>query len=257
MAGYAKVTICGINTSEIKTISEKEKLKLLSLSKKGDKRARESLIKGNLRLVLSIVQRFAGRGENMDDLFQIGCIGLIKAIDNFDITQNVRFSTYAVPMIIGEIRRHLRDNSALKVSRSMKDTAYHAMKARENFISEHGKEPTVEELASAIGVKKESIVLSLESVSCPISLNEPVFLDNSGDTVYVMDQVGDKNDDTQWINAITLKQEIQKLSPREKAILRSRFLKGKTQTEVANELKISQAQVSRIEKSTLKKIKEC
>ena len=257
MAGYAKVTICGINTSEIKTISEKEKLRLLKLSKGGNKSARESLIKGNLRLVLSIVQRFAGRGENMDDLFQIGCIGLIKAIDNFDISQKVRFSTYAVPMIIGEIRRHLRDNSALKVSRSMKDTAYHAMKARENFISEHGKEPTVEELASEIGVKKESIVLSLESVSCPISLNEPVFLDNSGDTVYVMDQVGDKNDDMQWINAITLKQEIQKLTPREKAILRSRFLKGKTQTEVADELKISQAQVSRIEKSTLKKIKEC
>lgn len=257
MAGYTKVTICGINTSEIKTLPEKEKLRLLKLSKSGNKSARESLIKGNLRLVLSIVQRFVGRGENMDDLFQIGCIGLIKSIDNFDTTQSVRFSTYAVPMIIGEIRRYLRDNSALKVSRSMKDTAYHAMKARESFISENGREPTIEELASVMGVKKEMIVLSLESVSCPISLNEPVFLDNSGDTVYVMDQVGDKNDDMQWINAITLKQEIQKLTPREKAILRSRFLKGKTQTEVANELKISQAQVSRIEKSTLKKIKEC
>ena len=257
MAGYAKVTICGINTSEIKTISEKEKLRLLNLSKNGNKHARELLVKGNLRLVLSVVQRFSGRGENMDDLFQIGCIGLIKAIDNFNISQNVRFSTYAVPMIIGEIRRYLRDNSALKVSRSMKDTAYHAMKARESFISENGKEPTIEELASAIVVKKEIIVLSLESVSCPVSLNEPVFLDNSGDTVHVMDQVGDKNDDMQWINSITLKQEIQKLTPREKAILRSRFLKGKTQTQVANELKISQAQVSRIEKSTLKKIKEC
>ena len=255
MAQYAKVTICGINTSEIKTIPEKEKLRLLKLSQNGNKHARESLIKGNLKLVLSIIQRFSNRGENLDDLFQIGCIGLIKAIDNFDTNQNVRFSTYAVPMIIGEIRRYLRDNSSIKVSRSMRDTAYHAMKAKENFLMVNGREPTVEELASEMGINKESIVLSLESVSCPISLNEPVFLDNSGDTVYVMDQVGDKNDDNQWINTINLKQTIQKLSPREKSILNLRFLKGKTQTQVAKELKISQAQVSRIEKSTLKKIK--
>lgn len=257
MAQYAKVTICGINTSEIKTIPEKEKLRLLKLSQNGNKYARESLIRGNLKLVLSIVQRFANRGENMDDLFQIGCIGLIKAIDNFDTNQNVRFSTYAVPMIIGEIRRYLRDNSSIKVSRSMRDTAYHAMKTKENFLMTNGREPTIEELSSEMNISKENIVLSLESVSCPVSLNEPVFLDNSGDTVYVMDQVGDKNDDNQWINTITLKQAIQKLSPREKSILNLRFLKGKTQTEVANELRISQAQVSRIEKSILKKIKEC
>lgn len=256
MAQYGKVTICGINTSNIKTISEKEKLKLLKLAKAGNASARESLIYGNLRLVLSIVQRFVNRGEIMDDLFQIGCVGLIKSIDNFDISQNVRFSTYAVPMIIGEIRRYLRDNSAIKVSRSLRDTAYHAMRTKEHLTSINGEEPSIEEIASEMGTKKENIVLSLESVSYPISLNEPVFSDSSGDTVYVMDQIGDNNDDTQWISEIAIKQTIKNLSDREKSILKLRFLGGKTQMEVAKEIGISQAQVSRLEKSTLKKIKE-
>ncbi|MGN1041333.1 MAG: RNA polymerase sporulation sigma factor SigG [Acutalibacteraceae bacterium] len=256
MAQYGKVTICGINTSNIKTLSEKEKLKLLKLAKSGNASARESLIYGNLRLVLSIVQRFVNRGEIMDDLFQIGCVGLIKSIDNFDISQNVRFSTYAVPMIIGEIRRYLRDNSAIKVSRSLRDTAYHAMRTKEHLTIINGKEPSIEEIASEMGTKKENIVLSLESVSCPISLNEPIFSDSGEDTVYVMDQIGDNNDDTQWISEIAIKQTIKNLSDREKSILKLRFLGGKTQMEVAKEIGISQAQVSRLEKSTLKKIKE-
>lgn len=256
MAQYDKVKICGINTSDIKTISEKEKIRLLKLSKHGDKSAREFLIYGNLKLVLSVIQRFSNRGENMDDLFQVGCIGLMKSIDNFDISQNVRFSTYAVPMIIGEIRRYLRDNSALKVSRALRDTAYHAMRIKERITTINGKEPTIEEIAHEMGEKKENIVLSLESVACPISLNEPVFLDNSGDTVYVMDQIGDNNDDMQWIKEISIKQTIKKLSAREKNILKLRFLNGKTQTEVAKEIGISQAQVSRLEKNTLKKIRE-
>lgn len=255
MAQYSKVTICGINTADIKTLSEKEKLRLLKLSQSGNKNARETLINCNLRLVLSIIQRFSNRGENMDDLFQVGCIGLIKSIDNFDTSQNVRFSTYAVPMIIGEIRRFLRDNNSIKVSRSLRDTAYHAMQAKERFTAIHGKDPTIDELSSVIGIKKETIVLSLESISTPASLNEPVFIDNSGDTVYLMDQVGDNNDDAQWVDLLAIKQAIQKLSEREKQILRIRFLEGKTQNEVSKKIGISQAQVSRIEKNALQKIK--
>lgn len=256
MAQYAKVNICGIDTSNLSVLSEKEKIRLLKLSKSGNKKAREDLIRGNLRLVLSVVQRFSNRGESLDDLFQIGCIGLIKSIDNFNISQNVRFSTYAVPMIIGEIRRYLRDNNPIKVSRSLRDTAYHAMQAKERLTAQNGKEPTIEEIAKEINVKKENLVLSLESIVDPISLYEPVFSDKLGDTVYLMDQVGDKNDDTQWINSIAIKQTIEKLNPREKNILKLRFLKGKTQTQVAQEIGISQAQVSRLEKSTLKKIRQ-
>ena len=209
-----------------------------------------------MRLVLSIVHRFAGRGETLEDLFQVGCIGLIKSIDNFDISQNVRFSTYAVPMIIGEIRRHLRDNNSVRVSRSMRDLAYRAMQVKERLTSIKNKEPTIEEIASELDVPKESVVLSLESIVEPISLDEPLFSDNNGDTVYVMDQIGDKNDDINWLEEICIKQALYCLSDREKNILNLRFLQGKTQIEVANKIGISQAQVSRLEKSAIAKIKK-
>jgi RNA polymerase sporulation-specific sigma factor len=251
---YNKVEICGVNTSQLKVLSEKEKEELLKKTKSGDKVAREKLIKGNLKLVLSVIQRFSNRGENMDDLFQIGCIGLIKSIDNFDITQGVCFSTYAVPMIIGEIRRYLRDNNTIRVSRSLRDTAYKAMQIKERLISETGKEPRVEDIAKELGIEKSDVVLALESVVEPTSLNEPVFSDG-GDTIYIMDQVGDYNDDKNWINEITLRDELSKLSDREKNILNLRFMKGMTQMEVANEVGISQAQVSRLEKGILKKVK--
>lgn len=228
---------------------------LLKRVKEGDKRAREELISGNLRLVLSVIQRFSNRGENPDDLFQVGCIGLIKSIDNFDISQNVRFSTYAVPMIIGEIRRYLRDNNAVRVSRSMRDTAYHAMQAKERLTASLGREPTVEEVAQELGIKKEEVVLALEAIVDPISLYEPVYSDG-GDTIYVMDQIGDANDDSSWIDEITLKESIKNLNDREKKILALRFLKGKTQMEVAAEIGISQAQVSRLEKGALRRIKD-
>lgn len=253
---YEKVKICGINTSGLKTLPEKEKIRLLKLSQSGDKKAREDLINGNLRLILSVIQRFAGRGETFDDLFQVGCIGLIKSIDNFDISQNVRFSTYAVPMIIGEIRRHLRDNNSIRVSRSMRDTAYRAMQIKEQMLTSKNKEPSIEEIAQEMGVSKETVVLSLESVVEPISLNEPIFSDGEGDTVYVMDQLGDNDRDTNWLDEIFLKQVIKKLTEREKNILSLRFLKGKTQTEVAKKIGISQAQVSRLEKNAMKKIRE-
>lgn len=253
---YNKVKICGINTSQLKVLSEKEKMQLLKLTKAGNEKAREELISGNLRLVLSVIQRFTGRGETLDDLFQVGCIGLIKSIDNFDISQNVRFSTYAVPMIIGEIRRHLRDNNSIKVSRSMRDIAYRAMQIKEQIMSSKNKEPTIEEIATEMGICKETVVLSLESIVEPISLNEPVFSDNNGDTVYIMDQIGDNDDDSNWLDGIFMKQAIKKLGVREKNILSLRFLKGKTQMEVAKEIGISQAQVSRLEKSAMKKIKE-
>ncbi|MBP0979729.1 MAG: RNA polymerase sporulation sigma factor SigG [Oscillospiraceae bacterium] len=249
-----KVEICGVNTTQLTVLKEKEKEKLLREAKNGSKEAREKLVNGNLRLVLSIVQKFNNRGENLDDLFQVGCIGLIKSIDNFDINQNVRFSTYAVPMIIGEIRRYLRDNNSVRVSRSMKDIAYKAMQVKENLINNNSKEPTIEEIAKEMGVNKEDVVLALESIVDPVSLYDPIFSDG-GDTIYVMDQVGDKNDDKNWLAEIAIKEAIEKLGEREKTILSLRFFKGKTQMEVAQEIGISQAQVSRLEKGALDQIK--
>ena len=252
---FSKVQICGINTSELKTLTEKEKISLLKEVKNGNKEARDKLINGNLRLVLSIIQRFNGRGEHADDLFQVGCIGLMKSIDNFDINQSVKFSTYAVPMIIGEIRRHLRDNNAIRVSRSLRDTAYKAMQIKEQIINSKNKEPTIEEIAEELGVPAETVVLSLESIVEPLSLSEPVYADNNGDAVYMIDQIGDNVDDADWVDELCIKQAIKNLNDREKSILFLRFLQGKTQTEVANQIGISQAQVSRLEKNALKKIK--
>lgn len=251
---YNKVEISGVNTSQLKVLKESEKTELLKKIKDGDMNAREELISGNLRLVLSVIQRFAGRGENPDDLFQVGVIGLIKAIDNFDISLNVRFSTYAVPMIIGEIRRFLRDNSTMRISRSLRDIAYKALQAKEKLMNNNSAEPTIEEIAKEIDAKKEDVVIALEAISDPISLYDPVFSE-SGDTVYVMDQVGDKNSDINWLNEIALKDAIINLGQREKKILNLRFFQGKTQVEVANEIGISQAQVSRLEKNALNKIK--
>lgn len=249
-----KVEICGVNTSKLPALKEKEKIELLKKSRQGDKQAREELISGNLRLVLSVVQKFSNRGENPDDLFQVGCIGLMKAIDNFNPELDVRFSTYGVPMIVGEIRRFLRDNNAIRVSRSMRDMAYRAMQAKENFIHEFGREPTIEEIAKKLDCKKEEVVLALESVVDPVSLYEPVYSDG-GDTIFVMDQVGDSNDDRDWLEEISLRDAIRSLGEREKKILTLRFLAGRTQTEVAQEIGISQAQVSRLEKSALERIK--
>ena len=249
-----KVEICGVNTSKLPVLKEKEKIELLKKSRQGDKQAREELISGNLRLVLSVVQKFSNRGENPDDLFQVGCIGLMKAIDNFNPELDVRFSTYGVPMIVGEIRRFLRDNNAIRVSRSMRDMAYRAMQAKENFIHEFGREPTIEEIAKKLDCKKEEVVLALESVVDPVSLYEPVYSDG-GDTIFVMDQVGDSNDDRDWREEISLRDAIRSLGEREKKILTLRFLAGRTQTEVAQEIGISQAQVSRLEKSALERIK--
>ena len=251
---YNKVEICGVNTAELKVLSESEKTELLKRVRAGDKAARDELVKGNLRLVLSVIQRFSNRGENMDDLFQVGCIGLIKAIDNFDISMDVRFSTYAVPMVIGEIRRYLRDNNSVRVSRSMRDTAYKAMQVKERVISQQGREPSVEEIAKELELRTEDVVLALEAIAEPVSLYESVYSDG-GDTIYVMDQIGDGNDDSNWLDEILLREEIQKLSPREKRILTLRFMQGKTQMEVASEVGISQAQVSRLEKGALNKIK--
>ncbi len=252
---YNKVEICGVNTSTLTVLSEKEKTRLLKLAREGDKNARETLVNGNLRLVLSVIQRFSQRGENPDDLFQVGCIGLIKSIDNFDITQNVRFSTYAVPMIIGEIRRYLRDNNAIRISRSMRDTAYRAMRAKEELTAKLLREPTVEEIAKELDIPREDVVLALEAIVEPVSLYEPVYAD-SGDTVYVMDQVGDVNDDRTWLDELALKEAMRNLNDREKRILHLRFFKGLTQIEVSSEIGISQAQVSRLEKGALEKIKE-
>lgn len=249
-----KVEICGVNTSKLPVLKEKEKIELLKKSRQGDKQAREELISGNLRLVLSVVQKFSNRGENPDDLFQVGCIGLMKAIDNFNPELDVRFSTYGVPMIVGEIRRFLRDNNAIRVSRSMRDMAYRAMQAKESFIHEFGREPTIEEIAKKLECKKEEVVLALESVVDPVSLYEPVYSDG-GDTIFVMDQVGDSNDDRDWLEEISLRDAIRSLGEREKKILTLRFLAGRTQTEVAQEIGISQAQVSRLEKSALERIK--
>ena len=251
---YNKVEICGINTNDIKVLKESEKIELLKKARQGDKQARDKLIKGNLRLVLSVIQRFQNRGESMDDLFQVGVIGLIKAIDNFNLDLNVKFSTYAVPMCIGEIRRYLRDDSPIRVSRSMKDTAYKAMQVKEELINKNKKEPSVDEIAKALNMEKSEVVLALEAIVDPISLYEPVYIDG-GDTIYVMDQVGDNNTDGDWIDEIMIKDELKNLEPREKNILYLRFMQGKTQMEVAKEVGISQAQVSRLEKTALKRIK--
>ena len=235
-------------------LKESEKMELLRKARNGDKKAREDLINCNLRLVLSVIQRFQNRGETMDDLFQVGVIGLIKAIDNFNLDLDVKFSTYAVPMCIGEIRRFLRDDNPVRVSRSMRDTAYKAMQIKEKLINENQKEPTVEEIAKELGLKKSDVVLALEAIVEPVSLYEPVYSDG-GDTIYVMDQVGDSNCDTDWIDEIMIKDEINNLDSRERNILYLRFMQGKTQMEVAKEVGISQAQVSRLEKNALKRIK--
>ena len=249
-----KVEICGVNTSKLPTLTAEEKRTLFQKIKQGDASARETFIKGNLRLVLSIIGRFNNRGENVDDLFQVGCIGLIKAIDNFNTELDVQFSTYAVPMIIGEIRRYLRDHNSVRVSRSIKDNAYRAMQVKEQLTIKNQKEPTIDEIASELDIPREEVVLALESIVEPVSLNEPVYSDG-GDTIYIMDQVGDKNDDKNWLDEIFFKEAIKKLNDREKKILNLRFMKGKTQMEVANEIGISQAQVSRLEKSVIDRIK--
>lgn len=251
---YNKVEICGINTSTLKILPEKEKQTLLKEAKNGNSKAREDLINGNLRLVLSVIQRFTNRGENSDDLFQVGCIGLIKAIDNFDTSHDVRFSTYAVPMIIGEVRRYLRDNNPIRVSRSLRDTAYHAMQIKERISNEKGYEPTVEEIAKEMNMKKEDIVIALEAVVDPVSFYEPVY-SNGGDTIFLMDQIGSNETDVDWVDEIVLKEAIKDLPQREKKILSMRFMRGMTQTEVASEIGISQAQVSRLEKNALDSIK--
>ena len=254
MAGY-KVEICGVNTSSLPLLSSKEKSLLLQKVKAGDNIAREKFIKCNLRLVLSIVQRFSQSNENIDDLFQIGCIGLIKAIDNFDTTLNVKFSTYAVPMIIGEIRRYLRDNNSIRVSRSLRDIAYKAIYTRENYMKQHLKEPTVTEIAQEIGIEKEMIVYALDAIQNPVSLFEPVYTEG-GDTLYVMDQISDKkNKEERWIENLALREAMQRLNSREKHIIELRFYEGKTQMEVAQEIGISQAQVSRLEKNALKSMR--
>ena len=253
---FTRVEICGVNTAKLKVLKEAEKMALLKkIRETGDEKARQDLVEGNLRLVLSVIQRFANRGENPDDLFQVGCIGLIKAIDNFDITQNVRFSTYAVPMIIGEIRRYLRDYNTIRVSRSLRDTAYHAMQIKERIQNETGRDATIEEIAKEMELPTVDVVLALEAIVEPISLYEPVYSDG-GDTIYVMDQVGSSESDDDWLNEISIKEAIKNLGEREKQILNLRFMQGKTQMEVAEEVGISQAQVSRLEKGAIKKIKE-
>ncbi len=251
-----KVEICGVNTAKLKVLKSEESLELLRRAREGDQQAREELISGNLRLVLSVIQRFTGRGENVDDLFQVGCIGLIKAIDNFDVNMDVRFSTYGVPMIIGEIRRYLRDNSAIRVSRSIRDTAYRVLQAKEAYQAEHQREPTVDQIAQLLGIRREDVVMALDAVVEPVSLFEPIYSDG-GDTVCVMDQVRDKkNTDEAWLEHIALEDAISKLSQREQRILALRFFQGKTQTEVSAEVGISQAQVSRLEKNALNQIKK-
>lgn len=251
-----KVEICGVNTAKLKVLKNEEMEELLRRTKQGDMEAREALIAGNLRLVLSVIQRFTNRGENVDDLFQVGCIGLIKAIDNFNVDLDVRFSTYGVPMIVGEIRRYLRDNSALRVSRSMRDTAYKVLQAKERFVAEHQREPSVEEIAKILDIKREEVVFALDAIADPVSLYEPVYSDG-GDTICVMDQVKDsKNTDESWLEQIALKEAIARLSDRERKILSLRFFQGKTQMEVSAEVGISQAQVSRLEKNAIHQIKK-
>ena len=250
-----KVEICGVNTSKLPVLTAEEKAELFRRIKNGDEQARELYIKGNLRLVLSVIRRFQNSSENADDLFQIGCIGLIKAIDNFDTTLQVKFSTYAVPMIIGEIRRYLRDNNSIRVSRSLRDIAYKAIYTRENYMKQHLKEPTVTEIAQDIGIEKEMIVYALDAIQNPVSLFEPVYTEG-GDTLYVMDQISDKkNKEERWIENLALREAMQRLNSREKHIIELRFYEGKTQMEVAQEIGISQAQVSRLEKNALKSMR--
>ena len=247
-----KVELCGVNTAKLKVLKNEETQALLRRAKEGDKQAREELIAGNLRLVLSVIHKFANRGENVDDLFQVGCIGLIKAIDNFDTSLDVKFSTYGVPMIVGEIRRYLRDNSAMRVSRAMRDTAYKVLQAKESYMAQHQKEPSVEEIAQMLGIKREEVVFALDAILDPVSLYEPIYSD-SGDTVCVMDQVKDsRNTDEMWLEHIALKEAVSRLSEREQKILAMRFYQSKTQVEVSREIGISQAQVSRLEKNALK-----
>lgn len=250
-----KVEICGVNTSDLPVLKPEEKEELFRRIKAGDKEARERYIKGNLRLVLSIIRRFQNSNENADDLFQIGCIGLMKAIDNFDTTLQVKFSTYAVPMIIGEIRRYLRDNNSIRVSRSLRDIAYKAIYTRESYTKEHQREPTIAEIAEETGIDKEMIVYAMDAIQNPVSLFEPVYTEG-GDTLYVMDQISDKkNREEKWIENLSLREAMQRLSDRERNIIEMRFYEGKTQMEVAEEVGISQAQVSRLEKNALKSMK--
>lgn len=246
-----KVEICGVNTSKLPVLTNKEKEELFIKIKAGDKKAREEFINGNLKLVLSVVRKFNNRGENVDDLFQVGCIGLIKAIDNFDLSQNVLFSTYAVPMIIGEIRRHLRDNNSIRVSRSLRDIAYKALQAKEALVAKNNREPTIDEVAKEIGIPKEEIANALDAIQDPVSLYEPIYNDGA-DSLFLMDQIGDeKNIDENWVEDIAISEGLKKLNDREQMIIRKRFFDGKTQMEVADEIGISQAQVSRLEKSAL------
>ena len=250
-----KVEICGVNTSHLPVLTNEEKDLLFERIKQGDSQAREQYIKGNLRLVLSVIKRFSNSNENADDLFQIGCVGLMKAIDNFDTTLNVKFSTYAVPMIIGEIRRYLRDNNSIRVSRSLRDTAYKAFYARENYMKTHLKEPTLNEIAEETGIEKEEIVYALDAIQSPVSLYEPVYTEG-GDTLYVMDQISDKkNKEENWIEDLSLKEALKRLDKRERRIVEMRFYEGRTQMEVAQEIGISQAQVSRLEKHALKNMR--
>lgn len=253
---HGKVEICGINTAKLKVLKSDESMALLRRMKEGDMTAREELISGNLRLVLSVIQRFNSRGENADDLFQVGVIGLIKAIDNFNVDLDVKFSTYGVPMIIGEIRRYLRDNSTIRVSRSVRDTAYRVLQAKEAYMAEHQKEPTVEEIAKILDIRREDVVMAMDAVVDPVSLFEPVYTDGS-DTVCVMDKVrDDKNTDEAWLDHIALEDAIGRLTEREQHILALRFFQGKTQMEVSAEIGISQAQVSRLEKNALNQIRK-
>ncbi len=253
---YNKVEICGVDTAQLRILSDEEKKDLLIRSHQGDEQARAELIRGNLRLVLSIIQRFTGRRENMDDLFQVGCIGLIKAVDNFNTELDVKFSTYAVPMIIGEIRRYLRDNNSIRISRSMRDLAYRALGAREELIAEKEREPTTDEIASRLGERREAVLRAMEAIAEPISLYEPVFTEG-GDALYLMDQLSDTSSgDEEWLENIVLKEALERLGEREKKIIRLRFYKNKTQMEIAEEIGISQAQVSRLEKAALEKMRK-
>ncbi len=253
---YNKVEICGVNTAKLKVLTDEEKHDLLLKTKAGDENARKELIGGNLRLVLSITQRFSGRRESMDDLFQVGCIGLIKAVDNFNIELDVKFSTYAVPMIIGEIRRYLRDNNAIRISRSVRDLAYRALQAREELLAKKESEPTVDEIATLLGEERHAVLHAMEAIVEPISLYEPVFNDN-GDSLYLMDQISDTSDgDDTWLENIVLREAIRRLNERERKIVQLRFYQNKTQMEIAKEIGISQAQVSRLEKGALEKMKK-
>ena len=250
-----KVEICGVDTSKLPVLSNEQKEGLLKAIKDGDEKARNEFVNGNLRLVLSVIKRFYGRGENVDDLFQVGCIGLIKAMDNFDMTQNVQFSTYAVPMIVGEIRRYLRDNNMVRVSRSVRDLAYKTLAIKERIIKQERREPTIEEIAKELGVEKEEIAFSLDAIQEPVSLQEPVYGDGT-ENLYIMDQVKDnKNTDEEWVENITIREALKKLNEKEKLIVQKRFFEGRTQIEVADEIGISQAQVSRLEKSAIGHIK--